>query len=232
MDFRAREVESDSVGQMDFCVDAGCFGGGNCVERFGTPNTAPAAKSSASHLSTGKIMASGTQSIDAVQAKVNAVTGVMQQNVNVMLENIDKGQVLEDKSSALADQARTFHKSAKQTRKHFWWQLCKQRLFLAGIFVACIIFLIIIVASTGAFNGGGGGDDSSATATEGTTGGTTESGTAPSSPPESGGGMGAGGTFMVVLCVFIALGAVGFLIRRSLKKKREAEIREFTGPRV
>ena len=42
-------------------------------------------------------MASGTQSIDAVQAKVNAVTGVMQQNVNVMLENIDKGQVLEDK---------------------------------------------------------------------------------------------------------------------------------------
>ena len=51
-------------------------------------------------------------------------------------------------------------------------------------------------------------------------------------PGQTGGGMGAGGTFMVVLCVFIALGAVGFLIRRSLKKKREAEIREFTGPRV
>ena len=97
-----------------------------------------------------------SSNIDAVQARVNEVQGVMQDNVQVMVANVDKTQVLEDKSAALADQAKTFHKTARQTRKHFWWQLCQQRLVIAGLCGVVLLILIIVIAANA--GGGGGGD--------------------------------------------------------------------------
>ena len=69
----------------------------------------------------------------SVQQRVDGVAAVMHDNVNVMVENLDKSSVLEDKSSALAAQAKAFHSTARSTRKHFWWKLCKERLVVVGL---------------------------------------------------------------------------------------------------
>lgn len=97
----------------------------------------------------------GTAEVAAVQHKVNEVQGVMQDNVNVMIDNMAKTEVLEDKSASLADQAATFKKTAKSTRQHFLWQLIQQRLVLAGIGALFLIILVIMIASN---SGGGDGD--------------------------------------------------------------------------
>ena len=67
-----------------------------------------------------------------VQAQVDRVRGVMQENVNTMVENIEKGSNLEARSADLAAQAQTFHRTARQTRSAMWWQLCKQRAIMCA----------------------------------------------------------------------------------------------------
>jgi hypothetical protein len=56
-----------------------------------------------------------------------------QENVEVMLANIDKTEVLENKSAALADQAKTFHKTARATRKHMCRQNAKMNLIICCV---------------------------------------------------------------------------------------------------
>ena len=50
-----------------------------------------------------------------------------------MLANIDKTEVLENKSAALADQAKTFHKTARATKR----QMCKQNAKM-NLMLGCI----------------------------------------------------------------------------------------------
>ena len=90
---------------------------------------------------------------------VDQVRTVMQENVGVMVSNLDKSSALEDKTEALADQAKDFHKSAKATRSHFWWKLCQERLVVAGL-CATIIIIVVIVIVANAAGGGSGSDDS------------------------------------------------------------------------
>ena len=56
-----------------------------------------------------------------------------QENVEVMLANIDKTEVLENKSAALADQAKTFHKTARATKR----QMCKQNMKM-NLIIFCV----------------------------------------------------------------------------------------------
>ena len=78
-----------------------------------------------------------------------------QENVEVMLANIDKTEVLENKSAALADQAKTFHKTARATRKHMCMQNAKMNVLIGCI---CLTVLLVIILSVGGnmgwFNGG------------------------------------------------------------------------------
>ena len=71
-----------------------------------------------------------------------------------MLQNIDKTEVLENKSAALADQAKTFHKTARATRKHMCRQNAKMNLILCCV---CSSILLVIILSVGGqmgwFNG-------------------------------------------------------------------------------
>ena len=57
-----------------------------------------------------------------------------------MLANIDKTEVLENKSAALADQAKTFHKTARATKRH----MCKQNMKM-NLIVGCICLLLLII---------------------------------------------------------------------------------------
>ena len=88
----------------------------------------------------------GNDPVAAVQAQVDAVTSTMQNNVNVMVDNMERTTQLEDASSQLAVQARAFQSTARTTRRHMWWQLCKQRLVVGGVLF--LIVLLIILSQT------------------------------------------------------------------------------------
>jgi vesicle-associated membrane protein 72 len=79
-----------------------------------------------------------------VQAQVDAVKGVMQENVEVMLANIDKTEVLENKSAELANQAKAFHKTARATKRHMCRQNAKMNILIACI---CLVVIIVIIVS-------------------------------------------------------------------------------------
>ena len=98
-----------------------------------------------------------------------------------MLQNIDKTEVLENKSAALADQAKTFHKTARATRKHMCRQNAKMNLILCCV---CSSILLVIILSVGGqmgwFNG------SSAAAAAPVVASPPPPSPAPSPPPTSG----------------------------------------------
>jgi len=92
-----------------------------------------------------------------VQAQVDAVKGVMQENVEVMLANIDKTEVLENKSAELANQAKTFHKTARATKRHMCRQNAKMNVIICCIIVAIVLALTMSFIPWGSFGGDGGG---------------------------------------------------------------------------
>ena len=87
--------------------------------------------------------------VAAVQARVDQVRDIMQENVNAMVENIDKSSNLEAASANLAAQAQQFQRVSRRARQHFWWQNFKMKLCIALVLLA---FILIICAWAGAFN--------------------------------------------------------------------------------
>jgi len=100
--------------------------------------------------------------VHEVQNRVDAVKGIMQENVEVMLQNIEKTEVLENKSAELASQAKTFHRTARATKRHMCKQNMKMNIIIA---VVCILLLIVILVPVlshiAPMMGGGGGDPAS-----------------------------------------------------------------------
>ena len=91
--------------------------------------------------------------VQAIQAQVDQVRETMRDNVNVMVENIERGSDLEARSADLASQARTFHQVSRRTSRAMWWQQCKMKLICSGaILVAVVVFSLIIANSAGAFS--------------------------------------------------------------------------------
>jgi len=98
--------------------------------------------------------------INDVQRQVDEVKNVMHENVEVMLSNIDKTEVLENKSAELAAQAKTFHKSSREVKRHWCKQNAKMNILLACVCITILVVIIIIIlVQTGAFAGVGGSDD-------------------------------------------------------------------------
>ena len=96
----------------------------------------------------------GGDNMAAVQRQVDVVKAQMQDNVNVMVENIERGSNLEARSADLATQAQQFQRNARQTSRHMWWQACKTKLFMyGGCAVLLTVIILIICWQAGAFNG-------------------------------------------------------------------------------
>ena len=108
-----------------------------------------------------------------VQARVDNTTAVMQDNVQVMVENLDKANVLEDKSANLASQAREFQNAARATKYSFWCRLCQQRLCVGGVIGTLLLIVIIVVAASLSGGAGGGGSADEGGSMSGSGGGNT-----------------------------------------------------------
>ena len=143
-----------------------------------------------------------------VQRRADDAKAVMADNVNVMVENVDKANVLEDRSANLAVQASAFQSTARDTKNAFWRQLMRERLCIVGCVLGLIIVIILIaVGASGGFSGGGGGGSTSPT--------TMDPPSPPMSPPTpgaipAGGDSVSGGT--IALCTIGVIFGVGSLV--------------------
>mmetsp|Transcript_48610 Transcript_48610/g.105389 ORF Transcript_48610/g.105389 Transcript_48610/m.105389 type:complete len:134 (+) Transcript_48610:233-634(+) len=92
----------------------------------------------------------GGSKLAEVQAQVDGVRAVMQDNVSQMLANMDQAAALETSSAELATQARSFATTARKTKHSMWWQNARIKLAVAA---GCLVVLLLILAWCGVFNG-------------------------------------------------------------------------------
>jgi hypothetical protein len=91
--------------------------------------------------------------LQAVQAQVDTVQATMRENVNVMVENMERTSHLEAASASLSAQASQFQSASRATRRQMWWNNCKAKLICwGGAALALTIFILIIAGSNGAFD--------------------------------------------------------------------------------
>lgn len=89
--------------------------------------------------------------LGSVQAEVDQVSGIMKQNVEVL---VSQGEALHDltsKTDDLLSEARTFKKSSTDMKNALWWKDMQTKLIVGG--VAFIVLLIIFFNVKNAFKG-------------------------------------------------------------------------------
>ncbi|DAZ99954.1 TPA: hypothetical protein N0F65_008761 [Lagenidium giganteum] len=86
--------------------------------------------------------------ISEVMNQVDAVKGVMHNNIQVVLSNTEKMEVVEQKTNDLNEQAKVFRNTGRKLRKEMWWKNVKLTILLT---VCAILVLIIILAMAGVF---------------------------------------------------------------------------------
>ena len=82
------------------------------------------------------------QRTQKIQNEVNEVVGIMQDNIEKVMERGEKIEVLQDKTDDLQNSATKFKKGANRVRKAMWWKDMKLKL----IIVVVIIVIVLAIA--------------------------------------------------------------------------------------
>ncbi|XP_055351669.1 vesicle-associated membrane protein 4-like isoform X1 [Paramacrobiotus metropolitanus] len=85
--------------------------------------------------------------VAGVQQQVQGVMGVMQDNINRILERGERLDDLEERSDNLNVNADHFRRGATQVRRRMWWQNCRMRIIIL-IVILIIIGIIVAVVVT------------------------------------------------------------------------------------
>eukprot|EP00478_Filoreta_tenera_P001358 GABV01001379.1.p1 GENE.GABV01001379.1~~GABV01001379.1.p1 ORF type:complete len:239 (+),score=93.91 GABV01001379.1:138-854(+) len=100
--------------------------------------------------------------LEQVKDEVDAVKGIMINNIESVLERGEKIELLVDKSEKLEGDARRFKKSARRFKNHMWWQNVKVMLLIFIIVALAIYFILAMFCGFDVSCGSsGGGDDNS-----------------------------------------------------------------------
>merc|ERR1712178_515294 len=67
----------------------------------------------------------------------------MNENINVMLSNYEKAEVLEDKASNLNTEARKFHTTARKTKRTMCMRNLKMNLIIALIVILVLVIVLV-----------------------------------------------------------------------------------------
>ncbi|ORY96879.1 synaptobrevin-domain-containing protein [Syncephalastrum racemosum] len=79
-----------------------------------------------------------------VQAQVNEVVGIMQDNIDQVMKRGERIDDLRGKTEDLQSTATHFRRGANQVRKRMWWKDLKWKIIIA---VTIIVILAIIIGS-------------------------------------------------------------------------------------
>ncbi|KAJ9073925.1 Vesicle membrane receptor protein (v-SNARE) [Entomophthora muscae] len=83
-----------------------------------------------------------------IQQQVDEVVGIMQDNVEKVMEKQERLETLNDKADALNDNSMQFKRGANKVRKAMWWKDLKLKIII-GVIVLIIIIAIILACTLG-----------------------------------------------------------------------------------
>lgn len=86
----------------------------------------------------------GVDKVAAVSVQVDAVKGVMQNNINSVLRNTENIETLLDQTNAMKTEASGFQRTAGRVKQKMWWQNFKLQLLIGGLLV---LLVVVILAS-------------------------------------------------------------------------------------
>ena len=81
--------------------------------------------------------------IAGVQAKVTAVTGVMQKNIEAAMRNTDRIEDIDDKAVVLAEGASRFNKASQQLKRSMRCRYWKMMLLFTVLIVIILVAIIV-----------------------------------------------------------------------------------------
>ncbi|KAI9907197.1 hypothetical protein PsorP6_016440 [Peronosclerospora sorghi] len=84
-----------------------------------------------------------------VMNQVDGVKTVMHKNIEVVLSNTEKMEIVEQKTSDLNEQAKVFRNTGRKLRRHVWWKNVQLTILLS---ICAILVLVFILAALGVFN--------------------------------------------------------------------------------
>ncbi|KEP65615.1 UNVERIFIED_CONTAM: synaptobrevin protein [Hammondia hammondi] len=85
----------------------------------------------------------GTQQMERVEKELEAVSEIVRENINKVLERGEQIESLVGRTSNLRDSAYGFRKASRELRQHVWWSSTKPYFIVFGM----IVVLVIILAS-------------------------------------------------------------------------------------
>ncbi|PHJ23568.1 synaptobrevin protein, partial [Cystoisospora suis] len=83
----------------------------------------------------------GTQQMERVEKELEAVTEIVRENINKVLERGEQIECLVGKTSNLRDSAYEFRKASRDLARHMWWSTAKPYFVVFGVILVLIIFL-------------------------------------------------------------------------------------------
>ncbi|POM74188.1 VAMP synaptobrevin-like protein [Phytophthora palmivora] len=86
--------------------------------------------------------------LSEVMHQVDGVKTVMHNNIQVVLSNTEKMEVVEQKTNDLNEQAKVFRNTGRKLRRQMWWKNVKLTILLG---VCAILVILIILAVLGVF---------------------------------------------------------------------------------
>jgi hypothetical protein len=93
--------------------------------------------------------------LNRVQDEVDAVVGIMHNNLDAIIQRDDRLHNLADSTEQLKDYAGDFKKGSSRLRNTMWWKNCKMNFMISIICVVILsVVIVVIIAATGGFNKG------------------------------------------------------------------------------
>ncbi|KAI9597585.1 synaptobrevin [Syncephalis fuscata] len=77
-----------------------------------------------------------------VQRQVNEVVGIMQENIDKVMERGERAEDIHNKTEELERGANQFRSGANRVRRRMWWKDMKLKLIIAAIVVVIILVIV------------------------------------------------------------------------------------------
>lgn len=77
-----------------------------------------------------------------VMREVDQVKGVMSDNINQAMNNLESTEVLNEKASEMKAQSNMFNKQAKTAKNQMWWKNMKLNIIIAAVVLLIIAYIV------------------------------------------------------------------------------------------
>ena len=84
----------------------------------------------------------GGDKVNQVMKEVDQVKGVMSDNINQAMSNLESTEALNEKTQEMKQQSNMFNKQAKTAKNQMWWKNMKLNIII-GCIAAVILFIIL-----------------------------------------------------------------------------------------